>query len=527
LDEYLEQEKLALATLARENDTPEGFAAFFRLMHNTKLRPGGYEWVEQAYEAHAEEKGFANRVHREGSKTTIFSKFFCAFRIGHEPEKTNMVIRINGTKADETTSAVATIIESNPKWGLVFPNVVPDIKKGWGANGYYVKRTDMTYEDWIALRTETDDYPTLVGYGWNSGSIVGSRISGVCLVDDIHDTQNVKSEKDMASIKDLVTENLEYTIKQGAWEIWNYTPYAFNDIYAFIETTGEYVLNNAPVMSAAKEGDPGATFWPEDEFVPLSGKWWKLAWPGYWDYKRLTKKYKKTGQIKFARQMLLDLEAMRGNTLKAEWIRYFPADQIDPAWPSFFGIDYASTRDKLKLKTRDYFAMAFGKVLPGGGLIVTGGLRAHLTKAEALKAMASHANMQRPQLIGVESIGKGEEFYTDALMLKDIHDGVYPLFEIKSHGRKSKGERLEDWLAPRVQSGRIMFSNAPDEFLTNFENEWLLYPNAQHDDCLDAVYMLSKTAEGHLYDKTRNYDAPKQKEEDNIFLQMARMNNAP
>lgn len=501
----------AQAIYARENDTPDGFEQFFELMHGTPLRPGAKAWVEKAYEAHAQKKGFANEVHREGSKTTIFGKFFLLFRIGHEPEKANMIIRINGNKANETTNAVATIIEHDPKWKIAFPHVEPDKEKGWGANGYYVKRTDISYNEWVSIRTREDDYPTFVGHGWNSGSIVGSRVSGVLLVDDIHDTQNVKSEADLSSIKDLVTEVLEYTIKDGAWEIWNYTPYAFNDIYQFIKSTGEYVHNLAPVMVPAEEGDAGAEMWPEDERVPLSGNYWKLSWPEYWGFERLAKKYKKTGQIKFARQMLLDLEAMKGNKLRQEWLHYYDSTKVDPSWPVFMGIDYASVSDKSKIQKRDYFALSVYRGIPGGGIILMGGLRAHLTKTEGLKAIASHsAIFPTLQLIGVESLGKGEEFYNDALLMRDIQGRPYPLMQVK-HGKKSKGERFEDWLAPRFESGRIWISDAPDPFLAEFENEWLLWDKAQHDDCLDAAYMGAVAAEGQLYDKSRTFRSREKK----------------
>ena len=44
-------------------------------------------------------------------------------------------------------------------------------------------------------------------------------------------------------------------------------------------------------------------------------------------------------------------------------------------------------------------------------------------------------------------------------------------------------------------------SNAETPFLREFKNEWLLYPNAQHDDCLDAVYMAALAAEGFMPSK--------------------------
>ena len=392
----------------------------------------------------------------------------------------------------------------------------------WGAKGYFVKRTDVSYKDWINIRTMGDDYPTFVGYGWDSGSIVGSRVSGICLIDDIVDTKTVKSEADMVSIENLVKEVLTLTIKAGAWEIWNFTPYAFNDIYQDRKATGNYIHNLSPVMTPAKEGE--GTFWPENEYVPLSGKWYHLAWPKEWGYKRLTKKYKDIGQVRFARQMLLDLEAMKGNTLKQEWLRYFPADQIDLSWPVFFGIDPATLADKLKASKRDYFTLSIYRGMPGGGIILTGGIRGHFTKKEGLDLIARYAAQYNTlQLIGVEALGKGEEFYNDALLLRDMHGGIYPLMKIQ-HGRKSKGERFEDWLAPRFESGRIWVSNKPDEFITHFENEWLLWPQAQHDDCLDAVYMGAVAAEGQLYDRTRDFQTEKMKQQENPYELMAKIN---
>ncbi len=515
---YAQDKERALAALCF--DTPEGFGYYFELMHGKPLRPEADEWVRKAYQAHDEELGFLNEVHREGAKTETFAKHFLCFRIGHEPEKTNMIIRINGKKANQTTSTVASIIQHNEKWKLVFPYVVPDLKKGWGADGFFVKRTDMEYQEWINIRTMGDDYPTFVGYGWDSGSIVGSRVSGICLIDDIVDTQTVKSEADMLSIENLVKEVLTLTIKAGAWEIWNFTPYSFNDIYQDRKKTGNYIHNLSPVMVPAKEGD--GSFWPEDEYVPLSGKWWILAWPAEWGFKRLTKKYKDIGQIRFARQMLLDLEAMRGDILKMEWLHYFPADKIDLSWPVFLGIDYASVSDKLKVSKRDYFTLAVFRGMPGGGIILTGGIRGHFTKKEGLDALARYADMYNTvQLIGVESLGKGEEFYNDALLLRDMQGKIYPLMKIQ-HGRKSKGERFEDWLAPRFESGRIWVSNAPDEFITEFENEWGLFDKAQHDDCIDAVYMGAVAAEGHLYDRTRDFRSEERAQQPNPYMELAK-----
>ena len=491
--------RYGLILQASVNDSPEGFKAFFELLHGPPLHSEGELWIKKAYEAHESGKGLAQKCHRESGKTTVFSKFFTAFRIGKEPHKTNGIIRNNDDKANLTAAAIAHIIEHDPNWRAVFPHVVPDKERGWGAKGYYVKRTDIDEDEWKELCTQSPPDPTFVGYGRTSGSIIGSRFSGVCIVDDIIDTEDIASERTLAKVRDFYTNTLQYCLMTGSWEVWNYTPWLSNDIYAYIESTGEYLRNETPVMRPAEPNAEGAQYWEEDPHIPYSGRWWYLYWPEVWDFKRIAKKYRTTGALDFARMMLLDLEATKGINLKKEWLHYYPADEIDPTWPVFFGVDYASTRDKLKDKNRDYFALAIMRAIPGGGLVLVDGDRRRLSKGEAITLVLQRWQ-QYPtlQLIGVESIGKGEEFYNDLIFANDIAGRPPPLFEIRSHGRRSKGARFEDWLAPRFQMSRIWVSNASSSFINEFVNEWLLWPNAEFDDCLDGVYMAALAGEGFM-----------------------------
>jgi hypothetical protein len=109
-----------------------------------------------------------------------------------------------------------------------------------------------------------------------------------------------------------------------------------------------------------------------------------------------------------------------------------------------FGIDYASTADKLRNKDRDYFALAVKRVIPGGGMVLVDGVRKHLSKGEGLQLVQSMAGMYPTlAMIGVENIGKGEEFYNDLVLLDDIYGNPLPLMPI-SHGRRSKGDRFEN-----------------------------------------------------------------------------------
>ena len=515
--------KLMLINYIRTRDDPQAFAYYFYIMEDVHLHKEGWKWVRKAYKAHQEGKGLLNRCHRESGKTTVFSKHFLAYRVGKEPHKTSMIFRINDTKAKETTLAVANIIDNNPLWKAIFPNIVPDKDLGWSQAGYYVKDTSMDKNQWEVLRSRSPSYPSFVGYGIGSSAAVGSRVNGTMVVDDIHGIENTTSSRELSRVKRWYIEEYLYYLMQDAWEIWNFTPWLYNDLYADLGTnTDRYLMNTTPVMESANEGDEGATYWEKDERVPYSGKWYRLYWPEVWGFDRITQKYisrpsSPDEEISFAfeRQMLCDVEVTKGANLKAEWLHPFPADKIDDNWPVFFGIDYASTQDKIRDKSRDYFALAEVRAIPGGGLVLIGGHRAHFFKAEALEYAMTRWGYYREllQLMGVESIGNGKEYYNDLVLLNDVYGRAPPLFEVRSFpNRRDVDGMVENWLSTRFKLSRIWVSDAPSPFIGHFKNEWLMFPNHEHNDCLAAVLMACLAAEGMMPSTTeRAFKKPKQK----------------
>jgi len=498
-----------LITKAQMEDTPESFSCYFNVMEGVPPHKEGKRWIRNAYKAHKEGKGLLQECHRESGKTTVFSKHFIAYRIGKEPHKTNMLLRLNDAKAKETTLAIANTIDNNPLWKMIFPNVRPDKEYGWSQNGYYVVDTDIDKDEWQIRRSRSANYPTLVGYGYGSGAITGSRISGCAVVDDIHNIENTTSSRELDRVKRWYTEDFTYLLMRDCWEIWNFTPWQYNDLYSDLKAnTDRYIHSRTPVMKPASQGEEGASYWEPDPRIPYSGKWWKLYWPEVWDFKRIAQKYiskpsSPDEEIMFAfeRQMLCDVEITKGANLKSEWLHTFPADQIHEYWPVYFGVDYASTQDKMRDKNRDYFALAIFKAIPGGGLVLVDGYRAHLFKSEALELIMTKWGQygELLQKIGVESIGIGKEFYNDLALLTDVYGKVPPLFEVRSFPKRSGVDSMvENWLAPRFKMSRIWVSDAPSPFITHFKNEWLMFPNHEHNDCLAAVLMASLSAEGMM-----------------------------
>jgi hypothetical protein len=95
-------------------------------------------------------------------------------------------------------------------------------------------------------------------------------------------------------------------------------------------------------------------------------------------------------------------------------------------------------------------------------------------------------------MIGVEAVGKGEEFYY--LLQKD-----WGLPVVKMHpGGKSKGLRFETGMAPLFEYGRAFLADVERPFLAAFRDEWMRWPQGEHDDTLDAVYWMLNAGQDFL-----------------------------
>ena len=461
--------RFARAELARVLDDEEGFGHFFWCVFGKELPAHAKEWVQDIYAAKAAGKGKVTEAFRGSAKTTIVTIGFTLFRIGHNPERANLLVQVGDDIAEINTGQMADIVEHNPGWRLCFPHIVPDKALGWSSTGYEVMDTRMPYPEWRKLNAGRKD-PTLIGLGYRSASLIGKRPDGVLVVDDINDINNTESPKESAGTLRVLTSTIFPARTPGTWTIFIGTPWTNNDVLAYVKATGEFVCSKTPILDAS-----GRSVWP-DRFTEES----------------IESQRRVSGSVEFARMYLLDLTAAAGAHLKREWLHRYPAEKIDAGWPCYFGVDYASSADKLKPGDRDYFAIAIGRALPGGGIVVVDGYRDRVSQGEAEQKLKALAEVYRPLLIGVENVGKGEEFY--GLMLRTSNLPLMPCHT----GRRSKGERLEKQMAPLFEYSRAWVTDAETPFVKAFVDEWVEWPNGDHDDTLDAVYWMCNIAQGHL-----------------------------
>lgn len=482
----------------------QGFEHFYWCGTHHELPPYAKEkWLPALYEAWKNRTGVLIEAFRGATKSTILF-WWVLYLIGKNPKGSTVFVRINDSAAAEVGNAMAAIIENSYMWKKCFPTVVPDKVRRWSTEGWYVKDTSVDYDAWIE-KTIADHLgePSLLVSGILSGIHIGKHPSNGWYADDFHDEQNTRSKREMQNIVDTLEKNVipTWTRPDGhptlavACTLWSE-----DDGYHSLLRTGLFKHIKTPIFELDETSDLIYTG------IAHAGKGIKLAWAEAFPIDTVLA-IERTNPVWFPVMYLCDLGSLRGTVLRREWLHHFPADKIGETWSVYFGVDFASTQDKLKQGKIDYFALCVGKAIPGGGVVVIDGIRAKVPSATSMTELQNFAN-KYPFLhrIGVEKWGKGETF-KDML----VYNTTLPVVQCPYLGEpiKSKGQRYqaEGGLAPMFVDGRLWISDEIEsedgaEFLKAFEDEWVGWDGTSsrtgNDDCLDSVYWMAYVAQQHL-----------------------------
>jgi hypothetical protein len=496
-DTELELVDAALIKAAQDEDSPEAFIAFYMYITRGRMPRHAKTWVYKIYEDKAIDMASLIFAFRGSWKTTTISQLFTAYRIGKEPWKANLILQNNDDSAQKTALAISEVIDINPRWKDIFPNVVPNKRKGWGAMGYWVVDTEMDTNEWVE-RTSVSRDPSLLGLGISSGSVIGKHPTGILLVDDIHDEDNTVSDTQRDYIVKVLTDtvfpmkitdvNQEEGKRLKTWLIAVGTPWHEMDAYHYMKETGEFGFIDSPLLTPVNEGDEDAVYFDHKKLVG----WYRIMWDHY-DQKSVTAEYNFSGHRGFWRMYLLSL--IGASDLGLPFMS-FPAEKVKEISENHSliacgGVDYASMIEirgkKVDPRNRSLFALAYGYILPTRVFVVTGGIIGHYTQLKAEghveKVQAMHTHYRTT---GVEMNGKGEEFY--AVLSRKPELDLLPYWT----GKKEKPERLESELGPWLEMGKIMISDEDSVFLNFLRKALWEFPHGNLD-IIDAVFGISKT----------------------------------
>jgi len=483
--EELTKLKSDLLTVKAGEFSPTGFAAYYeKKLGNSLPKYALNQWIIPIFDAKKIDKGAEIFAWRGSWKTTTVSITFTEFFIGHHPERANLVIASSGQSANKITEAVTSTIEYSEVWKECFPFVVPDKEKGWGENGYEVKRTDMSYEDWRALNAARGD-PTLLGLGIGSKTLIGKHPDGILLMDDILDEDNTASVRQMSSVATKVTGTIlpfiveDETKPPGerviTWPIVIGTPWQDDDVYQDIKDTGEFVFSNTPVMVECAEGE--GVFIDHEK---LHG-WFELTEPVRYSVDSIIRVYNRSAHKEFMRMYMLDLTVkMEGEGLE---FRTYPHEKIDWTATMTCGVDYMSMikEKNIDLRNRSYYAQAYLFKLPDGRAVIGDGWYGRPTQLEAEKRLEQPEAFYGHRGTAFEGDGKGEEALQ--LFLRNPNLTLIPRW---TKGR-GKEQRLEKELGPWLEMGQILISDGETPFLIFLRKCLRKYPGFFKDP-IDAVY---------------------------------------
>lgn len=505
LDQYTpEQRELLYRQTARSlaSQLPfsaQGYKTHLLGIFTHDLPPFAWDWIQEFFEYwHKGVRRFGFKAHRGATKSTVWPIGFPGYVLSQFPSDGILIVQKNDSAAGKTSSAIADMIESNAGWKQMYPYLQRDPQKRWAFEGYEIMDTRIPYDEWrqsVLDRRPKDN--SFVAYGWSNGSIVGMHPNWL-FVDDILDEENTRSKREQKAVVDTMKGNVLQTLNRPPdWKntdeptaIFSYTPWYEDDFYAYIESTGLYHIMETPLLSPAEEGQKGAFEWRQ--------KWWTCAWEVKEPVVYVEKKLKEYGEMDFWRMLMLDLKKSQGINLKREWLHEFPYEKINPTWPVYMGVDYASTADKIKDNQTDYFTIAIGRVIPGGGIVLTDGYREKLSQGEAEQKVRAVAALFSGSLslIGFEKLGKGYD-----VMHNLIRSGL-PIIPCprEGEGKRSKGQRFEGTggLGSLFQFSQAWISDLETPFLKAFKDEWAAWPGGAHDDTLDATYWMCYVAQGFL-----------------------------
>lgn len=506
-----EQHKFVLATKARE-DKPDGFFAFYELIHGIHMPDHLRLETQDAFKAHAKGVPYTLIGWRGSWKTVTFGVTFQAWRIGLEPRKTNVTISANDDSAEKITKSVAMMIENNPEWKRVFPHVIPNTGR-WSVEGFWVIDDSYTAEQWAEAQAGVID-PTFVGGGRESTRVNGKHPTGVLYVDDVHDINNSSSDRERRAVVRAMTAVVLKTAvvvndKLSTWVLNVGVPWAQDDTHNALKVAGA-VYREVPAMRRASEGDEGAIYIDGKNqntgvtYDDIKG-WWILTEPARYGVNSIIRE-RSMGKAEFWQMIMMDIA-----TAKSGGIRFYGIEpiEVDKTWPARGGVDPAFTmRDRSQNLTRNSsFALAYLVNLPrGGGVIEDGVLDKCPPQGAANHILAASTLFPNWRFAAVENSQMGLLFI-QTLRLINPNISILPsdLRAYTPRGERaarprSKHDRILYELAPWLENGTIKISKKQTPFLDalrdGLENFNELDDNVADDrlDALDAVYHAVKSS---------------------------------
>lgn len=285
-----------------------------------------------------------------GHGKTIQVVLFIIWSLGNNPNLRIKIIGATDPKSEEIFALVKEYIQQNEKVRQIFPNLVVDPLKKNTKNQFFLRRK-------VPGRDPSLECAGVLTAG------AGGR-ADILICDDICDFSNsVGSPETREKIKQAIKEVWFSLVSSTGRVIWVCTPYHKADATHDLKDAKDTIFDVwwQPAIQYVIQYDENGQPLEDEAGRPITKK--ILLWPDKWGEEQLESKRRSLNNDRvFARQYLLQTMSDEERTFSEEIIKMCQdpniidigeiaaGERIPDYWPTYAGIDVASSMSKNKSK---------------------------------------------------------------------------------------------------------------------------------------------------------------------------------
>jgi len=446
------REELAKAELARRD-----FKYFCMYVHKVRLARHMMRWVKILQSEKVEDKKVAIAAAPEFWKSRVI-RMWIEYSIGVNPEWTRCLAMNTEKQAAKQVMSVEDTIASNARYKLVFPHVIPDMRRGWNQTQFFIKRKN-------SARPE----PTLMGCGVE-GPVQGMHFEEI-FTDDLTDQQDVRSGSTMAAqrewLKGVMSDRLrtdKNDVPLGRW-------------FAILTRWSEGDL--WPLYTAAPDPDneaDGGMGFKGIQMPAIDPHTGEATWPEEYPLSRLKGIQERKGNSLFTMTFLCDPTAMGGNVFNVKQLGRFSVSRPPDFSYRIHSWDFASGESV----DASWTVMEEWCVGPMG-YYLTWVDRSRRRYGELLPLLYALRDDRRPNVVLIEDRGLGQS------VIRDL-EADSSLWELRTVDPMGKGDKFTRAVGHTglFETGKVSVPESA-EWLSDFLSELAGFPNARFDDQVDTM----------------------------------------
>lgn len=421
---------------------------------------------------------------RESGKTTIVT-YCLAWFIARYPHLTNAIVSVSAKQSRQRLQMIREAIEFDVRFKNVFPHIEIDEQQrntldqfSVRANGLFDAKTGkikpIPYNVWrsIVKRHGSPKDPTMYATGVGGKGIIGSRINGILIFDDIIDDSTL-SEQLQQDTEDYVMRTLEPIVQEQGKIVNIGTRWMMNDLPERFMNNPAWHTIEIRAIEHDEEGEPHS------------------YWPGFWPLEKLEqKRINMNNDTLFKLMYLNDPTALASGKFTVAGLSKDLPSPLPPLKSIIIGTDLAAAIKQIS----DWTAFTAIGLDSENNFYILDQRRMKATPDIVVKQIADFANVVSTQYGRLDKIIIENVAFQSTMKFSIVdkfpHLPVEPFTPIGDKGHRAEA------LAMIGNSGTLFINKGTPAYKI-FLAECMDFPLRGHDDLLDsatlAIQYISKT----------------------------------